>query len=78
MTTTDAFARQVGGSHYKDMPIEPLKYILANKLGFAEGNVVKYVTRWQSKGGLEDLRKASHYIDILIQHAETEQAGNAA
>ena len=58
---------QVGGSHYKDMLIQPLEYIIANKLSFCEGNVVKYVSRWKNKNGIEDLRKARHYLDMLIE-----------
>ena len=58
---------QVGGSHYKDMKIQPVEYIVANDLGYCEGNVVKYVSRWKSKGGVDDLRKARHYIDLLIE-----------
>ena len=59
---------QIGGSHYKDLEIQPIDYILGNSLGYAEGNVVKYVSRWRDKGGIEDLRKAKHYIDFLIAH----------
>lgn len=58
---------QVGGSHYKDMLIQPLEYIIANKLSFCEGNVVKYVSRWKNKNGIEDLRKARHFLDMLIE-----------
>ena len=57
---------QVGGSHYKDLRIQPVEYIHANKVGYFEGNVIKYVTRWRGKNGLEDLRKARHYLDLLI------------
>ena len=57
---------QVGGAHYKDCPIQPVEYIHANKVGYFEGNVIKYVTRWKAKGGLDDLRKARHYLDLLI------------
>lgn len=59
--------QQVGGDHYKNLPIQPIEYITKNGLGFCEGNVVKYITRWQSKGGIEDLRKARHYLDLLIE-----------
>ena len=62
-----ALATQVGGDHYKGMAIQPLEYILANKLGFAEGAVVKYVSRWEKKGGVEDLKKARHILDVLIE-----------
>jgi hypothetical protein len=59
---------QVGGSHYTDCAIQPIEYIWANKLGFSEGNIVKYVTRWRAKGGLKDLEKARHHIDLLIEY----------
>lgn len=58
---------QVGGSHYRLQQVQPWDYIAANNLGFFEGNVVKYVTRWRGKGGVEDLRKARHYLDKLIE-----------
>lgn len=60
------FETQVGGGHYVEMAIQPADYILKNKLGYAEGNVVKYISRWRKKGGVSDLRKAKHYIDLLI------------
>jgi hypothetical protein len=58
---------QIGGNHYKDMKIQPIEYILGNNLNYCEANVVKYISRWKSKGGIEDLRKAKHYIDLLIE-----------
>ena len=57
---------QIGGDHYRKMAIGPLEYSLANGLGPCEANVVKYVSRWKAKGGIEDLRKARHYLDALI------------
>lgn len=57
---------QVGGSHYEST-IQPVDYIAANNLGFFEGNAIKYITRWKKKGGVEDLRKAQHYLSMLIQ-----------
>lgn len=59
-------ASQVGGAHYK-LPIQPIEYIHRNGLGFCEGNVIKYVTRHRAKNGKEDLLKARHYIDLLIE-----------
>lgn len=58
---------QEGGTHYKDMGIQPIEYIHGNNMGFLEGNVIKYVSRHASKNGLEDLKKAKHYIDLLIK-----------
>jgi hypothetical protein len=66
-----ALQQQVGGDHYRARGIQPIEYIHANNLGFCEGNVVKYVTRWKDKGGEDDLRKAIHYLELLIQ-LETE------
>jgi hypothetical protein len=53
--------------HYTKSEIQPIEYITKNKLSYCEGNVVKYITRWRSKGGLEDLQKAKQYIDLLIE-----------
>ena len=63
----NALEKQVEGSHYKDMPIQPVEYIYANALGYFEGNVIKYVSRWRKKNGIADLEKAKHYIELLIQ-----------
>ena len=60
---------QIGGSHYKDKSIQPWDYIIANDLGYLEGNVVKYVSRWKNKNGIEDLKKAQHYLAKLIEVA---------
>jgi len=57
---------QVGGDHYKNKAIQPIEYIMANKLDFCEGNVVKYITRWRNKGGVETLEKIKQYVDFLI------------
>jgi hypothetical protein len=64
---------QVAGDHYKSQPIQPWDYIAVNGLGYFEGNVVKYVSRWRDKGGVDDLRKARHYLDKLI---ELQELGN--
>ena len=60
-------ANNTGPDHYKDKPMQPWDFIVANNLGYLEGNVVKYVSRWRQKGGVEDLRKAKHYIEKLIE-----------
>lgn len=64
---TSALDVQIGGAHYAAKAIQPVQYIHANDIGFFEGNVIKYVTRWKDKGGLEDLRKAKHYIELLLE-----------
>lgn len=61
---------QEGGSHYKDKAIQPIEYIAANKLNFCEGSIVKYITRWRDKNGVEDLKKIKHYVDLLIELEE--------
>lgn len=57
---------QVGGNHYQ-APIQTWDYIIAHDLGYLEGNVVKYVSRYRKKNGLQDLEKAKHYLDKLIE-----------
>ena len=59
--------KQEGGQHYKDKAIQPIVYIHANKLGFCEGNVVKYITRHKEKNGAEDIRKVIHYCELLLE-----------
>lgn len=62
--------KQVGGGHYKDMPIQPIDFIVKNGLPFIEGCIVKYISRWRSKGGVQDLRKVIHYAELLIEAEE--------
>ena len=62
-----ALTTQVGGGHYKGMRIQPLEYCHANNIGKIEGDVIAYVSRWKLKGGIEDLKKARHELDILIE-----------
>jgi len=64
---TSALDVQVAGDHYKKLAIQPVEYIHANKIGYFEGNVIKYVSRWRSKNGIKDLEKAKHYIELLIE-----------
>jgi len=58
---------QVSGAHYKSMAIQPAEYNTKNKLGFLEGNAIKYVSRHGSKNGVDDLRKAIHCLELLIE-----------
>jgi len=58
---------QVAGDHYQKMKIQPIEYIMANQLPFAEGCIVKYATRWRDKGGVEDLRKIKQFCDFIIE-----------
>jgi hypothetical protein len=56
-----------GGSHYQNFKIQPAQFINKNRLLFAEGNVIKYICRHRNKNGKEDLEKAKHYIDMIIE-----------
>lgn len=61
-------ARQTGrGSHYKDLAIQPMEYSMKNKLDACQHTAIKYVTRFRNKGGHEDLKKAIHAIEMLIE-----------
>lgn len=62
-----ALDKQEGGNHYKDMAIQPVEFITANDLGFLEGNIIKYVCRHHAKNGAEDIKKAIHYCELLLQ-----------
>ena len=63
---SNPYKKQIGGSHYKNMKIQPSKFINDNKLLFAEGNAIKYICRHKHKGEVQDLEKAKHYIDMII------------
>jgi hypothetical protein len=65
--TNKAFFKQIGGKHYKKMKIQPSVFINENSLPFAEGNAIKYICRHQDKGGKQDLLKAIHYIQMIIE-----------
>ena len=63
-------ADNVNPAHYADKVISPIEYIVANKMGFVEGNIIKYVSRYKEKNGVEDLKKARWYVDSLIDLME--------
>lgn len=65
-----ALDTQVGGGHYKDMAIQPMEYSMKNGLDACQHTAIKYISRFRDKGGIEDLRKAKHVIDMLIQFEE--------
>ncbi len=74
----DPLTVQVGGTHYKGMKIQPVEYIHANNIGFCEGSAIKYLSRWRQKGGLQDLEKAKHFIDLLVEQEKKATADNRA
>lgn len=67
MDIKDPLKHQVGGTHYKDLKIQPIEYIIANNLGWCEGNIVKYITRHHSKNGIDDVLKVIHYAELLLK-----------
>ena len=77
MSTSDGSTKpldvQIGGDHYKSMAIQPMEYSMANKLDACQHTIIKYVTRFREKGGVQDLEKAKHCIDLLI-HFERQAA----
>ena len=75
---SNPYDTQVGGSHYKDMKIQPSEFINKNELQFAEGNAIKYICRHGSKGRLQDLEKAKHYIDMIIERDYADEAKNSS
>ena len=66
-----SYKKQVGGSHYKNYKIQPVEFIIKNNIGFVEGNIIKYVLRFKEKGGVQDLLKAKHYIELLIDSTKS-------
>jgi hypothetical protein len=63
--------KQIGGNHYKKYKIQPIEFILKNNIGFCEANIIKYVLRFKEKGGVQDLLKAQHYIELLIDSTKS-------
>lgn len=75
---SDVNERQVGGDHYKKLKIQPWDYVGENGLGYFEGTAIEYLTRFRDKNGIEDLKKAIHYIEKLISNIEKEAPSQAA
>ena len=63
----DSLEKQVGGKHYRGMKIQPAEFINENKLLFAEGNAIKYICRHAIKGKEEDVKKAIHYLEMILE-----------
>jgi hypothetical protein len=66
-TAPSAMTEQEGGTHYKDLTIQPVEFCQRNKLGYCESCAVKYVTRHKQKNGAEDIRKAIHFLQLLLE-----------
>lgn len=72
-----ALDTQVGGDHYKSMPIQPMEFSMANGMDACQHTIIKYVSRFRQKNGIQDLEKAKHVIDMLIEF-ETKKADGKA
>ena len=68
-----AYKKQIGGKHYLKYKVQPSKFVVENKLLYPEGCVIKYVIRHQDKGGKQDLEKAKHIIDMIIERDYEEE-----
>jgi len=66
-----SYKKQVGGNHYKNYKIQPVEFIIKNNIGFVEGNIIKYILRFKEKGGVQDLKKVKHYIELLIDSTKS-------
>jgi len=67
ITKDSALSKQVAGTHYKSMAIQPVEFITKNSIGFLEGNIIKYVCRHHAKNGVDDIKKAIHYCELLLE-----------
>ena len=68
MTNEDLpLKKQVGGNHYKEMAIQPIEFIVKNRIPFIEGNIIKYACRHREKNGAEDIKKIIHYAELLLE-----------
>ena len=65
--TYESLDKQIGGKHYRNMKIQTAEFINENKLLFAEGNAIKYICRHQSKGKADDIKKAIHYLEMILE-----------
>lgn len=72
-----ALKTQIGGDHYMKLQIQPVEYIHANNIPFIEGCIIKYATRWRDKGGLKDLEKIKHFVNLLIELEDKKEGKKA-
>lgn len=70
--TDKASSRQVGGDHYRSLPIQPGEFIRANGIGWYEGNAIKYICRHKQKGETQDIRKAIHYLELILEEYDND------
>ena len=63
----DPLKVQCGGNHYKHYKIQPVEFCQLNRIPYCEANIIKYACRWKDKGGIKDLEKIKHYVDLLIK-----------
>ena len=72
MEESKASSKQVGGEHYKTLHIQPGEFIRKNGIGWYEGNAIKYICRYKQKNGAEDVRKAIHYLELLLEEIDND------
>ena len=77
MEKSETLKSSPAGEHYKRFPIEPIQYIEANNIPYHEACIIKYVTRWRAKNGIEDLLKAKFYIERLIEVERSENSNQS-
>jgi hypothetical protein len=63
----NALDKQEGGDHYRKLKIQPVEFISENGFGFCEGSVIKYISRHKEKNGAQDIKKAIHYCELILQ-----------
>ena len=71
MNKEGVLSTQVGGSHYQ-LPIQPIDYIVKNNISYREGNAIKYITRHKTKNGKQDIEKAIHYLQMILEDYKDE------
>lgn len=70
MSTTSAFDKQEGGDHYRNMKSQPFGFVRDNNIGHAEGEAIYRLLRWRDKGGIADLKKVIHTVELIIEYEE--------
>jgi hypothetical protein len=74
-TSSKASEYQIAGNHYRDLKIQPAYFCHVNNIPYLEATAIKYLCRWRKKNGIEDLRKAKHFIDLLIEFENADTQG---
>ena len=73
LNLSSSYDKQIGGSHYQGMSIQPSQFVIENKMLFPEGSAIKYICRHSKKDGKQDLLKAIHFIEMIIERDYSDQ-----